>query len=115
MAIRKFKGEGKVQFLAKKEEIKSYMEKGWPVSAILDQLKTEGAITLGYHQFRHYVRTLITGGPPAEKDREAQGNKETPGRKKPRIGKVQDESFTYNPNADISDFLGHDASKKPER
>jgi hypothetical protein len=128
MQKRKFKGEGKVQFLAKKEEIQSLLEKGWPVSAILDQLRDEGSITLGYHQFLHYVRRLIGGGtktpdtarnmPPAKTgdapgDLEIDKSPEAPERKKPRIGKIEAEPFQYNPNADISDFIGR-KNRKPD-
>lgn len=112
--LRFVKKLGKVEFLEKKGEILAELNKGWPLDAVYDRLRNKGAIHFTYGQMQIYIREFIPGGVQgkavATSEMNTKGANELPEagpeRKKPRIGKIETEPFKYNPNADISGFLG---------
>ncbi len=49
---------GRVEFLAKKEEILADLQKGWSIRAIHERLHSEGALHFSYRQLQLYLREV---------------------------------------------------------
>jgi hypothetical protein len=56
---KKFRGEGRVQFLSHQETFRQEIEKGWPLTAVYDRHKDK--LDISYMQFSRYVQRFITG------------------------------------------------------
>lgn len=82
-----FKGAGRVEFLAKKTDIGSMIEAGYPVKEIWKRLHETGAVRVSYRQFLHYVNTLILKKQSAK----------TPQKKKDPVTDNQSPKFLYDP------------------
>ena len=55
-----FKGYSKVQFLAAREKIESYRDKGYTKTFIWNQLKKDGVFGGSYSTFRYHYKRQIT-------------------------------------------------------
>lgn len=55
----KFRGAGRIAFLARKEEIVKMIEEGYPLLRIYQ--KHEGKLNISYGQFARYVSKFIRG------------------------------------------------------
>ena len=60
--VKRYKGEGRVSFLANLESIRNEVEAGWPLQAVYDRHKDR--LNIQYMQFHRYVRKFITGDAP---------------------------------------------------
>lgn len=56
---KKFRGEGRVQFLSHQETFRQEIEKGWPLTAVYERHKEK--LDISYMQFSRYVQRFITG------------------------------------------------------
>lgn len=66
---RRYKGEGRVAFLANLESIREMMESGWPLQAVFD--RHAKYLGIKYTQFHRYVSQYIqakANDPPEEKE-----------------------------------------------
>ena len=56
-STKRYKGQGRVAFLANFEKIQNLVEAGWPLQAVFDQC--QDGLGIQYIQFRRYVRQYI--------------------------------------------------------
>lgn len=63
---KRYKGEGRVSFLANLDSIRKGVDEGWPLQAIYDRHKDR--LNIQYMQFHRYVRKYITGEPSQKKN-----------------------------------------------
>ncbi len=64
--VKRYKGEGRVSFLANLDSIRNEVEAGWPLQAVYDRHKDR--LNIQYMQFHRYVRKYITGETPRQKN-----------------------------------------------
>lgn len=65
---KKYRGSGRVPFLANLETFKQEINQGWPIRAVYDRYAEK--LDISYAQFSRYVKKYITGAfqeKPAEK------------------------------------------------
>lgn len=60
---KRYRGMGKVVFLARLDGIAQMAAQGYPLRAIYDRYAAE--LGIGYRQFLRYVRRWLKPGPPA--------------------------------------------------
>lgn len=106
-------GANRAEFLAVKDDIAKALDDQWPVKAIWETLREEGAISFSYDAFIGYVKRLIKTKPtamqraslPKPKDELGAGHKEQPATKTTDDAKPAPEpnpapvtkSFSFNP------------------
>jgi hypothetical protein len=56
---KRYKGEGRVAFLANLESIRQEVEAGWPLQAVYDRHKDK--LNIQYMQFHRYVTKYVKG------------------------------------------------------
>jgi hypothetical protein len=56
---KKYRGDGRVSFLAHLESIKTEIQEGWSIQAVYQ--RHSGQLDISYPQFVRYVRRYITG------------------------------------------------------
>lgn len=69
---KKFRGEGRVQFLTHKDTIRQEIEQGWSVTAVYERHKAK--LNISYMQFSRYVQRFITGTPEKKTPQQAVAN-----------------------------------------
>lgn len=68
-APKRYKGEGKVAFLANLSSIRTLIEEGWPIQAVYD--KHRDKVNIKYMQFHRYVSKYIKDAPAGNGPKEA--------------------------------------------
>lgn len=107
MTKRRYKGQGKVEFLANMDRIRSELQQGWPIRAIYDRLSEEGMIHCGYDQMLKYVRELIRGRPG-----EKTSAQKTAAQTENEVEKQQEGPVKVT--SDVKKFK-HDPTPKPDK
>jgi len=96
--VKRYKGEGRVRFLANLDSIRNEVEAGWPLQAVYDRHKDR--LNIQYMQFHRYVRKYITGETPRQQNMKGMAQPDVP---KPKSLGKPSPSTEESPKKNLND------------